>query len=82
MAKQWRLTPYMGAPGGLILKFRQERTPILTICKQLPKLNQFIIQSSYKNAFRTKCDSIYSKLMANQLGILYMGTPGGQIPKF
>ena len=40
------------------------------------------MQGNHKNTFRTKYDSISLKLIAKQWRvILYMGTPGGQIPK-
>ena len=47
------------------------------------QFGHLIAQGNHKNMFRTKHDGISSKVIANQGGvILYMGTPGGQIPRF
>jgi hypothetical protein len=56
---------------------KQPKYPYYAIL-DLPK-----IPNIHKNTFKTKCETISSKLIAKQWAVtLYMVTPGGKIPTF
>ncbi len=69
-----------GHPGGSNTQILNENEPKF---QYYANSALWIIQNSHKNTFKTKRDTISSKLMTKQWGlILYMFTPGGQIPTF